>query len=208
MSRSSRRRSTARWSGRRAARWASATIRCSCPTDMTRTFGEMPSEEKHGLPPHGRGLSHRARAFLKLAEACLAQTLVIADEAFGVYVHWPFCLSKCPYCDFNSHVRHAAIDEPRFLRAFAAEIAATAARVPRPHRVEHLPRRRHAVADAAGRPSARSSTPSASTGPSRPTSRSRSKPTRPASRRRAFAAIAPPASTASRSACRRSTTRR
>src|SRR5258707_401724 len=33
---------------------------------------------------------------------------------FGVYVHWPFCLSKCPYCDFNSHVRHAAIDEPRF----------------------------------------------------------------------------------------------
>ncbi len=50
--------------------------------------------------------------------------------AFGVYVHWPFCLSKCPYCDFNSHVRHAAIDEPRFARAFAAEIAATAARAP------------------------------------------------------------------------------
>src|SRR5215204_5227000 len=51
-------------------------------------------------------------------------------QAFGVYVHWPFCLSKCPYCDFNSHVRHAAIDEPRFLRAFETEIAATAARVP------------------------------------------------------------------------------
>jgi oxygen-independent coproporphyrinogen-3 oxidase len=55
-----------------------------------------------------------------------------ADEqkAFGVYIHWPFCLSKCPYCDFNSHVRHAGIDEARFARAFAAEIAATAARVP------------------------------------------------------------------------------
>ena len=53
-----------------------------------------------------------------------------ASAAFGVYVHWPFCLSKCPYCDFNSHVRHAAIDEARFVRAFAAEIAATAARVP------------------------------------------------------------------------------
>ncbi len=53
-----------------------------------------------------------------------------ASAAFGVYVHWPFCLSKCPYCDFNSHVRHAAIDEVRFVRAFAAEIAATAARVP------------------------------------------------------------------------------
>src|SRR5882757_108047 len=51
-------------------------------------------------------------------------------NAFGVYIHWPFCLSKCPYCDFNSHVRHAAIDETRFLRAFAAELAATAARAP------------------------------------------------------------------------------
>jgi putative oxygen-independent coproporphyrinogen III oxidase len=52
------------------------------------------------------------------------------ESAFGVYVHWPFCLSKCPYCDFNSHVRHAKIDEQRYVRAFAAEIAATAARVP------------------------------------------------------------------------------
>ena len=41
------------------------------PDGHTRTFGEMPSEEKHGLPPKGSGLSHRARAFLKLAEACL-----------------------------------------------------------------------------------------------------------------------------------------
>jgi oxygen-independent coproporphyrinogen-3 oxidase len=48
--------------------------------------------------------------------------------AFGVYIHWPFCLSKCPYCDFNSHVRHTAIDEARFVRAFETEIAATAAR--------------------------------------------------------------------------------
>jgi XTP/dITP diphosphohydrolase len=41
------------------------------PDGNSRTFGEMPSPEKHGLPPAGRGLSHRARAFLKLAEACL-----------------------------------------------------------------------------------------------------------------------------------------
>ena len=41
------------------------------PDGQQRTFGEMSSEEKHGLPPRGRGLSHRARAFLKLAEACL-----------------------------------------------------------------------------------------------------------------------------------------
>ena len=52
------------------------------------------------------------------------------SAAFGVYVHWPFCLSKCPYCDFNSHVRHAAIDEDRFARAFAREIETTAARTP------------------------------------------------------------------------------
>jgi putative oxygen-independent coproporphyrinogen III oxidase len=54
----------------------------------------------------------------------------VEQKAFGVYVHWPFCLSKCPYCDFNSHVRHAAIDEERFARAFAREIETTAARAP------------------------------------------------------------------------------
>ena len=41
------------------------------PDGHDRTFGEMTAEEKHRLPPHGRGLSHRARAFLKLAAACL-----------------------------------------------------------------------------------------------------------------------------------------
>jgi XTP/dITP diphosphohydrolase len=43
------------------------------PDGHDRTFGEMSSDEKHGLPPRGKGLSHRARAFLKLAEACLEQ---------------------------------------------------------------------------------------------------------------------------------------
>ena len=41
------------------------------PEGYTRTFGEMTSIEKHGLPPLGLGLSHRARAFVKLAEICL-----------------------------------------------------------------------------------------------------------------------------------------
>ncbi len=50
--------------------------------------------------------------------------------AFGVYIHWPFCLSKCPYCDFNSHVRHGGIDEARYVKAFLREIETTAARVP------------------------------------------------------------------------------
>jgi XTP/dITP diphosphohydrolase len=43
------------------------------PDGHDLTFGEMTSEEKHGLPPKGKGLSHRARAFLQLAEACLAR---------------------------------------------------------------------------------------------------------------------------------------
>jgi oxygen-independent coproporphyrinogen-3 oxidase len=50
---------------------------------------------------------------------------------FAVYVHWPFCLSKCPYCDFNSHVRHGGYDEARYVRAIETELAATARRAPR-----------------------------------------------------------------------------
>ena len=44
------------------------------PDGYDRTFGEMSAEEKHGLPPRGMGLSHRARAFVKLAEACLERS--------------------------------------------------------------------------------------------------------------------------------------
>jgi putative oxygen-independent coproporphyrinogen III oxidase len=48
------------------------------------------------------------------------------DAGFGVYVHWPFCAQKCPYCDFNSHVRHKGWDEARFLSAYKQELAHTA----------------------------------------------------------------------------------
>jgi coproporphyrinogen III oxidase-like Fe-S oxidoreductase len=54
-----------------------------------------------------------------------------SDEPFGVYVHWPFCKAKCPYCDFNSHVRHGGIDEARFLAANLAELRHFAALAPR-----------------------------------------------------------------------------
>ncbi len=46
------------------------------------------------------------------------------DPGFGVYLHWPFCAAKCPYCDFNSHVRHQPVDQPRFVEAFLKEMAA------------------------------------------------------------------------------------
>jgi oxygen-independent coproporphyrinogen-3 oxidase len=49
--------------------------------------------------------------------------------ALALYVHWPFCLAKCPYCDFNSHVREA-VDEDRFLRAYLSELDWLAAKFP------------------------------------------------------------------------------
>lgn len=59
-----------------------------------------------------------------------ASTAGNPDEAgFGVYVHWPFCAAKCPYCDFNSHVRIGGIDEPRFLAAFLRELRTTRERI-------------------------------------------------------------------------------
>ncbi len=50
------------------------------------------------------------------------------DPGFGIYVHWPFCAAKCPYCDFNSHVRHQPVDQQRFAAAFATELATMRAR--------------------------------------------------------------------------------
>lgn len=52
------------------------------------------------------------------------------EPGFGVYVHWPFCAAKCPYCDFNSHVRHQGVDQERFAKAFVTEIQTMAAKAP------------------------------------------------------------------------------
>ncbi|PLP59440.1 coproporphyrinogen III oxidase [Mesorhizobium loti] len=49
--------------------------------------------------------------------------LLDRSPGFGVYIHWPFCAAKCPYCDFNSHVRHQPVDQERYTRAFEAELA-------------------------------------------------------------------------------------
>jgi len=51
------------------------------------------------------------------------------QAGFGLYLHWPFCASKCPYCDFNSHVA-ADIDQGRWARAYLAEIDRVAAETP------------------------------------------------------------------------------
>ena len=47
----------------------------------------------------------------------------ITRQGFGVYVHWPFCAAKCPYCDFNSHVRHNPVDQQVFVEAHLRELA-------------------------------------------------------------------------------------
>lgn len=52
-----------------------------------------------------------------------------AGEPLGVYIHWPFCRSKCPYCDFNSHVRDG-IDEKRWTRALLSDLDRQAALAP------------------------------------------------------------------------------
>lgn len=52
------------------------------------------------------------------------------EGTFGVYVHWPFCAAKCPYCDFNSHVRHKPIDQAVFAKAYNQEIEHIASLVP------------------------------------------------------------------------------
>ena len=46
-----------------------------------------------------------------------------ASSPFGVYIHWPFCTSKCPYCNFNSHVRSGGIDEAKLAPAYLRELA-------------------------------------------------------------------------------------
>ncbi len=59
-----------------------------------------------------------------------ALTTLRGVEPLALYIHWPFCLAKCPYCDFNSHVRER-IDQARFAAALRAELAWEAARLGR-----------------------------------------------------------------------------
>ncbi len=64
-------------------------------------------------------------------DAPVATAPVPAEGGFAIYVHWPFCASKCPYCDFNSHVRHNGVDEPRFAAALVRELETAADRTER-----------------------------------------------------------------------------
>lgn len=63
------------------------------------------------------------------ADMMVAERPDNAPDLFGVYIHWPFCASKCPYCDFNSHVREA-VDHAAWREALVQEIKTVAAQVP------------------------------------------------------------------------------
>ncbi len=99
-------------------------------------------------PDRRRGVGRRARAFGKFADVVrmpgraqrrphprhrlgfhgLTPHIAASMEPLALYVHWPFCLAKCPYCDFNSHVRER-IPQARFIAALRAELAWEAARL-------------------------------------------------------------------------------
>ncbi|MEZ5854456.1 MAG: radical SAM family heme chaperone HemW [Hyphomicrobiaceae bacterium] len=61
-----------------------------------------------------------------------------SDGGFAAYIHWPFCAQKCPYCDFNSHVRHSGWDEHAYLQAYLRELATTAARITNPRPLDSI----------------------------------------------------------------------
>ena len=65
------------------------------------------------------GLGHATASTSAVAERDLFDT----TPGFGIYVHWPFCAQKCPYCDFNSHVRVKAPDYSQFLAAYRRELS-------------------------------------------------------------------------------------
>jgi len=76
------------------------------PNGQTRTSARCRARKSTACATRQRAVAP-CRAFMKLARHVLTEqdATLPKQDAFGVYVHWPFCLSKCPYCDFNSHVR-------------------------------------------------------------------------------------------------------
>lgn len=48
----------------------------------------------------------------------------VADKPIALYVHWPWCVRKCPYCDFNSHAIGAGVDEAGYIQALLQDVDA------------------------------------------------------------------------------------
>src|SRR5262245_59582681 len=100
---------TGLWCGRRAAAMALAMIRCLCRMAIAR--------------PSAKWSPRRSMGFRIGRELSRNWSMTSSENDLAIYVHWPFCKAKCPYCDFNSHVRHQGVDTKRFTEALIAELA-------------------------------------------------------------------------------------
>ena len=176
-------------------------IRCSFPTGDTLTFGEMEPDAKHAI-------SHRARAFRAFASACLgdARRTDDATQASASTCIGRSAPPSAPTATSTATCAPAASTRRASCAAYLRELRALGRACAGRRRGQHLLRRRHAVADVGGDGRLPSSTRSLASGGSSQAPRSRSRPIRRASRRRASATTARPASTACRSACSPSTT--
>ena len=128
MSKPSKAASMAASSGRRAATMASAMIRCS-----SWTASRAPSARSAATK---RRPTTTAPAPSACCNRCCRRAIDDRAEPLALYIHWPFCVTKCPYCDFNSHVR-ATIDDADWRAALLADLAHEAAQLP-DHRLDSI----------------------------------------------------------------------
>ena len=90
------------------------------PDGYDITFGEMPSAAKAQLEPRQDRAQPPRPRLREIRGGRDLLSIEVKDRGnglFGVYVHWPFCAAKCPYCDFNSHVHRGAFDEAAYVEA-------------------------------------------------------------------------------------------
>src|SRR6516164_1410993 len=120
--RSSAARSRASSSGRRAATAALATIRSSRRMAVRRRLARS-------NPPKSTRSATAPAPLPSSSKAASGAAEVSAAEPLAVYIHWPFCVSKCPYCDFNSYLRDK-VDSARWTRALLADLDHYAESVP------------------------------------------------------------------------------
>ena len=142
---SPRARGTARSCSSRAARTASATTRISSCEARGLTAASSPPREKNRVSHRGAG-ARRARA-LQSCSPALAWSLAcrLAElPPLSLYVHIPWCVRKCPYCDFNSHEKRGDLPEDEYVDALVADLEASLPDVWGRRAAHDLHRRRHA----------------------------------------------------------------